>query len=96
MRTSQTILTDENQQRRFATTIYPTINTTQDTLILTTSAERLDKLAQTFYNDSSLWWVIAAANNIGKGTYIIPPNTNIRIPKIDNILDNVLQKNKNR
>ena len=31
------------------------------------------------YNDSSLWWVIAAASGIGWGLQV-PPGTVIRIP----------------
>ena len=41
--------------------------------------ERLDQLAYKFYNDSSYWWVIAAASNIGWGLQV-PPGTIIRIP----------------
>lgn len=56
-----------------------------DIYIQTTSIERLDKLANTFYQDATMWWAIAAANGLGKGTFIVPADTKLRIPNIDNI-----------
>jgi hypothetical protein len=40
----------------------------------------LDTLAQQFYQDTTLWWVIANANNIGKGSFDVPAGMQIRIP----------------
>ena len=42
--------------------------------------DRLDLLAQKYYNNKSYWWVIAAANNLGKGTMYFNEGTIIRIP----------------
>ena len=42
--------------------------------------DRLDSLAQQFYQDVSLWWVIANANNLGKGSMDVPAGMQIRIP----------------
>jgi hypothetical protein len=96
MRTSQTILRDDNLNRRFESLIYPVINTAADTFIRTTSIERLDKLAAAFYGDSSLWWILATANGLGKGTYAIPRNTLLRIPSATSIRDAVININRNR
>jgi hypothetical protein len=66
--------------------------TAADTYIVVTSTERLDKLAQSFYGDSSMWWVIATANGIGKGSIVVPPETRLRIPdaaRIQEIINNV-------
>jgi hypothetical protein len=66
--------------------------TAADTYIVITSTERLDKLAQSFYGDSSMWWVIATANGIGKGSIVVPPETRLRIPnaaRIQEIINNV-------
>jgi len=41
--------------------------------------ERLDHVAGKAYNDGSLWWVIAAASNIGWGLQI-PAGTVVLIP----------------
>ena len=80
------ILRDGNDLRRLASTIIPIIPVSAtDTYIQTTSIERLDKLASTFYGDSSLWWVIASANGLGKGSIIVPLNSKLRIPTKNNI-----------
>jgi hypothetical protein len=47
-------------------------------------AERLDILAGKFYGDGKLWWVIAAASNIGWVPQV-PPGTLIKIPNIQDI-----------
>ena len=41
--------------------------------------ERLDQIAGEIYNDSSLWWVIAAASGIGWALQV-PPGTLLRVP----------------
>ena len=80
------ILSNINENRYVSTTIIPVLPfSTSDTYIITTSIERLDKLANTFYNDASLWWAIAVVNGLGKGTLVVPPNSRLRIPNIANI-----------
>lgn len=55
-----------------------------DIFILSVIGDRLDRLAYLYYDDASLWWFIAKANNLGKGTWAIPPGTVLRIPaKVD-------------
>jgi hypothetical protein len=74
-------ITDSFLKSRRATTIIsdiPLLST--DIYIRTTSIERLDKLANKFYGNSTLWWIIASANALGKGTIVVPTNTIIRIP----------------
>jgi nucleoid-associated protein YgaU len=73
-------------KRRLSTTIFtaPPANAT-DIRIRTTSVERLDKLADKFYGDATAWPIIAAANGIGKGTLVVPPDTSLRIPIISDI-----------
>lgn len=88
---------DKFGKRKKATNILPVVPRTEaDTIIITTSIERLDKLAHTFYGDVSLWWVIATANGLGKGSYVIPPNTTVRIPSAEAIQDLIIQQNANR
>ena len=45
--------------------------------------ERLDSIAHRFYNDSSLWFVIARADNEVKGTLYATPGKSLIIPRID-------------
>ena len=80
--TTKPIQTNQDISRK-STTIYPNIPTDlqNDIYIRTTSADRLDKLALHFYNDASMWWIIATTNGLGKGTIIVPPNTKTLNPK---------------
>jgi hypothetical protein len=61
--------------------IYPTIAPTNtDYYVITTVGDRLDLLAYDFYQDSSLWWIIASANAL-PGDSIYPPiGVQLRIP----------------
>jgi hypothetical protein len=80
------IIQDLNEKRRKSTTIISTIPiSVTDIYIQTTSVERLDKLANKFYDDSTLWWIIASANALGKGTIVVPQDTILRIPAKSNI-----------
>ena len=94
--TSQ-ILKSIGKKRKLTSIIIPVIPVSEsDTFIETTSTERLDKLADTFYGDSTLWWVIAVSNGIGKGTLFVPQNSRIRIPSIENIQEIINQANQSR
>lgn len=79
-------------KRVYLTTRYPIIGPNQDdAVIITNEADYLDSLAYTYYNDPTLWWVIALANNLGKGKMSVPPGIQIRIPS--NINDILVQFN---
>jgi len=79
---STKIRRDNTGSRYRETTIYPSdIPRHEDDLyIYIKGGQRLDTLANTYYKDSSLWWIIALANNIGKGTIFVPPGVRLRIP----------------
>lgn len=47
--------------------------------IVLQESQRLDIIAGIEYGDSSLWWILAAASNIGWGLQV-PAGTLIRIP----------------
>jgi hypothetical protein len=49
------------------------------TTMVLEQSQRLDHLAGIVYENSTLWWVIAAASGIGWGLQV-PPGTVIRIP----------------
>ena len=52
--------------------------------------ERLDHIAGSAYGNSSYWWVIAAASNIGWGLQV-PPGTLLKIPKsLDQVMGLVI------
>ena len=53
-----------------------------DIYVTTTAGDRLDLLADIFYEDSSLWWIIANANPglINRGSYALNSGIELRIP----------------
>ena len=61
---------------------YPNIPLSEsDVYVITTVGDRLDSLAYSYYNDATLWWVIAMANNNAtKGALYPIPGTQLRIP----------------
>lgn len=62
--------------------IYPNIELRDtDLYVATELGDRLDTLAHQFYNDSSLWWIIASANNIHNGQIGLAEGTILRIPE---------------
>lgn len=62
--------------------IYPNIELRDtDFYIATETGDRLDTLAHQFYSDSSLWWIIASANNIHNGYIGLAEGTILRIPE---------------
>ena len=61
--------------------IYPNIpKKDNDIHIVTQQGDRLDSLANQFYNDASLWWIIATANNIHDSGFSVAPGTILRVP----------------
>jgi nucleoid-associated protein YgaU len=75
------ILKNKNGNRYFKTVKYPIIEkSTRDLYIVGKQGDRLDNLAHVYYKDTTLWWIIARANNIGKGDLTVPIGKQIRIP----------------
>ena len=72
----------ESGKRMYTTTRYPDIpRSFEDTYIYTTVGDRFDTLAQEYYGDSSLWWIISIANNNTIQNSLTPPvGSQIRIP----------------
>lgn len=64
------------------TTIPSTIEKRDDDIyIITQDSDRLDLLANQFYNDSKLWWIIAQANNLNGVNIGVESGIQLRIPK---------------
>jgi nucleoid-associated protein YgaU len=73
----------KNKGKRYvANAIYPEIPLSNtDTYVITNKGDRFDTLANQFYGDKSLWWVISLANqSLKQNSLYIPPGTQIRIP----------------
>ena len=66
----------------FRTKIYPNIPPSdEDIFVATETGDRFDTLAYQYYNDSTLWWIIACANNIHNANIGFAEGTILRIPQ---------------
>ncbi len=67
----------------YQTTRYPEIpRSDNDIYVYTTIGDRYDTLAQQYYGNSSLWWVISNANGDLVQDSLTPPvGTQLRIPQ---------------
>jgi len=65
----------------YQTNTYPSIQPTDnDYYVITTVNDRLDLMALDFYQDQSLWWVIASANALPGDSIYPPVGIQLRIP----------------
>ena len=81
----------------YATVRYPEIPLSEsDVYVITTDGDRFDTLAQQFYQDSSLWWIVSIANtDLKQNSLFIPVGTQLRIPtNLTSILDSYFNLNK--
>jgi hypothetical protein len=77
-------------KRYFGTRLYPNIPIDpSDIYVITNETDALDNLAFKYYKNPSLWWIIAQANNIGKGKLSVSAGLQLRIPtNVTTILNN--------
>jgi len=67
----------------YVTSRYPEIPITSDDIyVYSVQGDRFDVLAQQYYKNSSLWWVISIANTdqLPQNSLVIPEGLQIRIP----------------
>ena len=80
-----------DKKQVYQTTRYPEVPLSDnDTYVYSTQGDRFDILANQYYGDQSLWWIISIANTAIAGTslpsdllqdsLIIPEGLQIRIP----------------
>ena len=83
------VLRDKNGKRYFQPGVIRGIPLRDsDKFVFPLDGDRFDTLAQKYYGDSNLWWIIAKANNINDGSIGLDPEKRIRIPiEIQPILD---------
>jgi len=85
-----TIIKSDNKPI-YQTTRYPEVPLSdEDTYVYTSQGDRFDVLANQYYGDQSLWWIISIANTAIAGTslpsdltqdsLVIPEGIQIRIP----------------
>lgn len=85
------ILKNDKGNRYYSTTRYPEIpRSNSDIYVVTTIGDRFDILANQYYGNPSLWWVIASANPEYVSSLYPPPGIQLRIPaNIADIIQNV-------
>ena len=68
-------------KRVYKSTQYPVIvPQPSDFQVISNESDQLDDLAYKYYSDPTLYWIIARANNLGKGRMSITPGLTLRIP----------------
>ena len=81
----------------YRNTKYPEIPLSEnDIYVLTDFGDRLDLLANQFYNDVTLYWIIAAANpnEVSFGSLFVDEGTQLRIPvNISSTVDSYIELN---
>ena len=93
---SEILKTNETKKNYLQSTIYPKIKATDNDLyIISTQGDRLDLLANQYYSDRNLWWIIAVANNLNDASLSIEIGKQLRIPgNISVILSDLEKINK--
>ena len=88
----------KEKKRFYATVKYPEIPlSVNDIYVITQKSDRYDILANQYYGDKSLWWVISIANpSITQNTLYPPVGVQLRIPTdISGILSSYNKLNNN-
>jgi len=91
------IQTESTTKKQYlGSTIYPKIKPNDNDLyIISEATDRLDLLANKYYGDRNLWWVIAVANNINDASFYIVEGIQLRIPSnLSQILNDLEKINK--
>lgn len=92
-----TKLTNKYTKKKYlGSVLYPKIKPNDnDMYIISQQGDRMDILASKYYNDSSLWWIIAVANNLNNASLSIEPGIQMRIPSnVSKILNDLEKINK--
>jgi len=93
---AQRLIDIYTNNRIVGTVIYPTIEkTNSDLYFITRVQDRLDLLANKYYGTPRLWWILAHANKLGEGSFVVEPGTRLRIPQnVGKILDELERLNR--
>lgn len=80
--TNQDILSTSQGVKYYKAKKYPPIPPSEsDIYVVTVRGDRLDLLANQYYKDPTLWWIISIANsNITFGSMFPEPGIQLRIP----------------
>lgn len=92
---SDTGVTSTSGKTIYKPTYYPSIDAqVDDSYIIANATDRLDLIANDFYGDSTLWWIIAMVNNLEGDSMFPPTGIQLRIPaNISTLLSKFNQSN---
>ena len=66
-----------------------------DILLIATQGDRCDLLAQEYYGDVNLWWIISRANRLDPSDLGLDVGTTLRIPvEVGEILGKLQEENR--
>jgi len=70
-------------KRLYSTVKYPEVPlSVNDIYVYSQEGDRYDQLAQTYYGDPSMWWIISCANaSLPQNSYFLPLGVQVRIPQ---------------
>ena len=93
---TQTIKDSDTQKKYMQSTIYPKIKASNDDFyVISTTTDRLELMADKYYGDTSMWWIIAVANNINDGGFFVSSGLQLRIPaNVQKIMNDLRNLNK--
>jgi nucleoid-associated protein YgaU len=93
---SEKLQTNGSKKQYLESTIYPIVKASDtDLYIISEKGDRLDLLANKYYGDQTMWWIIATANNINNATFYVEPGIQLRIPvDITKVLTDLQNINK--
>lgn len=76
-----TIIKNDDKKRYYVPNYYPIIPpANEDIYLITVEGDRYDLLANKYYGNASLWWIIPASNNLDCDSLYPPSGIQIRIP----------------
>ena len=90
---------EDQQEKVYSSSVYSIVpESTDDYYVISTIGDRFDVLAQEYYNDSKLWYILAAANpTVRRDTLFIEPGIQIRIPlPLSKVVRKLNSENSNR
>lgn len=76
----------EDGHSSFKLRIRTSFNTTGALVHQYSLGDTLDGLANQYYNDPQLWWVILEANPQYRSAFEIPYGTNLTLPTLDEVM----------
>ena len=81
-------------KRMYTTVKYPSIPlSSTDIYVYAEVGDRYDQLANSYYGDTSLWWIISKANpdKIRRDSLLLKPGIQIRIPNNIQVILNTFE-----